>query len=68
MRGKLDLSYAPVNGLKQGLWKDVADAVLLNFWSVALWKETAQRGRLVGKVSTYFFYGGLLSAVCALWM
>jgi hypothetical protein len=37
MRGKLDLSYAPVNGPKQGLWKDVADAVLLNFWGVALY-------------------------------
>ena len=31
MRGKLALSYAPVNGLKQGVWKDATGAAFLKF-------------------------------------
>ena len=39
MRGKLALSYAPVNGLKQGLWKGVA---LFKFLGVALYGKRRQ--------------------------
>lgn len=39
MRGKLALSYAPVNGLKQGLWKDVA---LFKFLGLALYGKRRQ--------------------------